>query len=36
MKRTAAKAIAVFLLLMLFFTFASHHLDTLRTPRCCA
>lgn len=33
MNRTAAKAIAVFLLLMLFFTFASHHLDALRTPQ---
>ena len=33
MNRTAGKAIAVFLLLMLFFTFASHHLDALRTPR---
>ena len=33
MNRTAGKAIAIFLLLMLFFTFASHHLDALRTPR---
>lgn len=33
MNRTAGKAIAVFLLLMLFFTFASHCLDALRTPR---
>ena len=33
MNRTAAKAIAVFLLLMLFFTFASHHLDALRAPQ---
>ena len=32
MNRTAGKAIAIFLLLMLFFTFASHHLDALRTP----
>ena len=33
MNRTAGKAIAIFLLLMLFFTFASHHLDALRTPQ---
>ena len=33
MNRTAAKAIAVFLLLMLFFTFSSHHLDALRAPQ---
>ncbi len=33
MNRAAAKGIAVFLLLMLFFTFVSHHLDALRTPQ---
>ena len=33
MNRTAAKAIAVFLLLMLFFTVASHHQDALRAPQ---
>ena len=33
MNLTAGKAIAIFLLLMLFFTFASHHLDALRNPR---
>lgn len=32
MNRSAAKGIAVFLLLMLFFTFATHHLNGLRTP----
>ena len=33
MDRKAAKGIVIFLLLMLFFTFASHHLDALRTPQ---
>lgn len=33
MNRKAAKEIVIFLLLMLFFTFVSHHLDVLRTPQ---
>ena len=33
MNRNAVKGIVIFLLLTLFFTFVSHHLDVLRTPQ---